>query len=349
MNVTDLMTHSLKEHPEQRNFFKPIPAPEWPNFVDGIDLNGIIVPLFVSARDGVTVLDGHQRLAAARQLGLETVPVVLREFEDEADEVAFMVTVNDGRRHDSAETRANRVDYFLRKYIGKSVSDYEVAAKAGVNQSTAQRRRKQLEAEGEIPVRKVIAGRDGRTYKTTRSTNAAALVGSSKNPTEPKDLTPAKFICPECQDVFTEEVWHCPVCVHHWSLEDDECKNCHQVTRLASGELQVSAFTDDDDEDGEEGYEYPTELPTDDGPELPTWTPSATYAEVSKAVSVINQYSEGQLLLIASEEPQWYPVSLTTRFGYAAQLLAQAETLAKNGVTPKNDVDAFKPPKGPLN
>lgn len=285
MNVTNLMTHSLKEHPEQRNFFKPIPAPEWPNFVDGIDLNGIIVPLFVSARDGVTVLDGHQRLTAARQLGLETVPVVLREFEDEADEVAFMVTVNDGRRHDSAETRANRADYFLRKYSHKS--NRVVASLASVSEPTVRRRRIQLENEGQVERHERLEGSDGKSFQRSKP------VASHDATLKPDDLTP---------DDGTDEV-----------------------------------------------HKYPTELPTDDGPELPTFTPSETYAEVSKAVSVISQYSEGQLLLIASEEPQWYPVSLTTRFGYAAQLLAQAETLAKNGVTPKNDVDAFKPPKGPLN
>jgi DNA-binding Lrp family transcriptional regulator len=250
MNVTDLMTDSLKEHPEQRNFFKPIPAPEWPDFVDGIDLNGIIVPLFVSARDGVMVLDGHQRLTAARQLGLETVPVILREFETEADEVAFMVTVNDGRRHDSAETRANRADYFLRKYVGQNKSDRDVAAKAGVSHPYVIKRRKKLEAEGGIPKREYVVGRDGKKQKAEKS-------GGNKLPpeqpvkTKPAPaLTPEKFICPECSGVFTEEVWHCPVCVHHWPLDDDECKSCHQVTRLASGELQVSAFTNEDDEDG---------------------------------------------------------------------------------------------------
>jgi hypothetical protein len=179
------MTDSLKEHPEQRNFFKPIPAPEWPDFVDGIDLNGIIVPLFVSARDGVTVLDGHQRLTAAKELGLETVPVVLREFETEADEVAFMVTVNDGRRHDSAETRANRVDYFLRKYIGESTR--LIAAKAGVSKDTVHRRKKVLEATGEIPEIPEVTGRDGKIQKAKKS-------GVSHATPEPVSLVSPKEI-----------------------------------------------------------------------------------------------------------------------------------------------------------
>lgn len=327
MNVTDLMTSSLKEHPEQRNFFLPIPAKEWPEFVNGIDLNGIIVPLFVSARDGVTVLDGHQRLTAAKELNVETVPVVMREFETEADEVAFMVTVNDGRRHDSAETRANRADYFLRKFSGESTR--LIAAKAGVSNATVHRRKKVLEAAGEIEEHEQVTTKRGTHPRHQTVTPVTVLEGSPQTPEvqAAPDLTPAKFICPECQDVFTEQVWHCPVCVHHWPLEDDECKNCHQVTRLSSGELQVSVFAGN--EDDEEPYEYPTELPTDDGPELPTFTPSKTYKEVSDAVATLSQYSEGQLLQLIAEEPDWYPVPLAKRFGYAVELLTQVEIAVK--------------------
>jgi hypothetical protein len=25
------------------------------------------------------------------------------------------------------------------------------------------------------------------------------------------------------------EVWHCPLCDHHWPLEEQECGNCHSI------------------------------------------------------------------------------------------------------------------------
>ena len=84
------------------------------------------------------------------------------------------------------------------------------------------KRRKKLEAEGEVPKRKHVVGLDGRKRKAEKSTDNLLSVGQPVEAQAAPDLTPAKFVCPECQDVFTEEVWHCPVCVHHWGLEDDD-------------------------------------------------------------------------------------------------------------------------------
>ena len=36
------------------------------------------------------------------------------------------------------------------------------------------------------------------------------------------------FECGVCGDQFTEDVWHCPFCSHHWSKQFDSiCKNCY--------------------------------------------------------------------------------------------------------------------------
>lgn len=49
------------------------------------------------------------------------------------------------------------------------------------------------------------------------------------------------FYCPDCSDVFPEEVWHCPVCDHHWQMHREECWNCHSFSRTdpAPGNLDV--------------------------------------------------------------------------------------------------------------
>lgn len=39
------------------------------------------------------------------------------------------------------------------------------------------------------------------------------------------------FRCEVCEDYFSREVWHCPVCDHHWPMWDDECGNCHAARR----------------------------------------------------------------------------------------------------------------------
>jgi len=39
------------------------------------------------------------------------------------------------------------------------------------------------------------------------------------------------YTCELCEEEFTEEVWHCPVCAHHWLMTRTECHNCYDFTR----------------------------------------------------------------------------------------------------------------------
>lgn len=48
------------------------------------------------------------------------------------------------------------------------------------------------------------------------------------------------FVCEDCGEIFSVDVWHCPACDHHWGQGDDTCKNCY---RPREGLLE------DDDED----------------------------------------------------------------------------------------------------
>lgn len=34
-----------------------------------------------------------------------------------------------------------------------------------------------------------------------------------------------------CGEAFDVQVWHCPICAHHWPMWDDECGNCHLASR----------------------------------------------------------------------------------------------------------------------
>lgn len=62
-----------------------------------IDKHGFRHPLIVSSRTGFLVA-GHARLAAARKLGLKSVPVDYQEFENEAMEFAFLNADNESAR-----------------------------------------------------------------------------------------------------------------------------------------------------------------------------------------------------------------------------------------------------------
>lgn len=36
------------------------------------------------------------------------------------------------------------------------------------------------------------------------------------------------FICPVCNDIFDNEVWHCESCNHHWPMHRETCHNCYE-------------------------------------------------------------------------------------------------------------------------
>ena len=41
------------------------------------------------------------------------------------------------------------------------------------------------------------------------------------------------FVCSDCQDIFDNEVWHCPDCNHHWPMSRDVCHNCYTTPKAA--------------------------------------------------------------------------------------------------------------------
>src|SRR5919198_4127246 len=93
-------TGSLRAHP-QAELLPPLPRPEYRSFLADIEQRGIVVPLDISAA-GV-VLDGHLRLRAACELGLERVPV---RVVSPPDELEYLFQAALQRRHLSASQKA---------------------------------------------------------------------------------------------------------------------------------------------------------------------------------------------------------------------------------------------------
>jgi ParB-like chromosome segregation protein Spo0J len=75
----------LCPHPRQAELVGDMPAAEFEALVAHIAANGIRNPLIVMA-DGKTVVCGHQRLRAARQLGIKTIACIVRADFVEADD-----------------------------------------------------------------------------------------------------------------------------------------------------------------------------------------------------------------------------------------------------------------------
>lgn len=88
MPLSDL--HPFEGHP-----FKVLDDELMEQTVESIKQIGVVSPLIVrpDPEDGFEILSGHRRLHAAQLAGLETVPVIIKEMDDDAA-IIFMVDSN---------------------------------------------------------------------------------------------------------------------------------------------------------------------------------------------------------------------------------------------------------------
>ncbi len=76
----------------------PLSAEDLAGLRSSIERDGIQIPLIVWRR-GMVVLSGSNRLRIATELGLKTVPVIVREFANQDEAKAFSISDNLARRH----------------------------------------------------------------------------------------------------------------------------------------------------------------------------------------------------------------------------------------------------------
>ncbi|MBQ6481252.1 MAG: ParB/RepB/Spo0J family partition protein [Anaerolineaceae bacterium] len=85
----------FKDHP-----FKVREDEELERLKDSIRESGVLVPALARPKEdgGYELISGHRRMAACRALGLETMPVIIRDLTDE-EAVITMVDANLQREH----------------------------------------------------------------------------------------------------------------------------------------------------------------------------------------------------------------------------------------------------------
>lgn len=131
--MTEIRTFELSElqaHPWQVNV-PDIAGQEWEEFKADIAGRGVQELIRVSLRTGHPVIvDGHQRVRAARESSLTVIDGIVGEFADEGEEVAFLSSAAQIRRHLTTLQRAKigmaREAYFAvmareRQKTGKKV------------------------------------------------------------------------------------------------------------------------------------------------------------------------------------------------------------------------------------
>lgn len=96
MEITLLSPDVLKVHPRNQEFFDDISGKDYEQFKDSIKNEGILTDIIVAP--DMTVLSGHQRLKAAKELGLSLVPVKIRsDVADENQKMRILLAANFGR------------------------------------------------------------------------------------------------------------------------------------------------------------------------------------------------------------------------------------------------------------
>ena len=82
--------YAFENHP-----FRVVDDEKMTELVESIKKNGIVSPVLVRPDDEGTyeMISGHRRMHAAQQIGLKTIPVIIREMTDD-EAVIFMVDAN---------------------------------------------------------------------------------------------------------------------------------------------------------------------------------------------------------------------------------------------------------------
>ena len=100
---------TLKGHPQNAELFNPLTGADYERLKADIQANGIHDALIVTPQgaDGKrTVLAGHNRLRAARELGLTQIPVRVKQFKNNAEQTRFIIRDNILRRQLSTGEKA---------------------------------------------------------------------------------------------------------------------------------------------------------------------------------------------------------------------------------------------------
>jgi len=80
--VVEVATTQLSEHSKQAEYSPPMSKKKWAEFVANIKENGIRQPLVVTK--GFRVIDGKHRLKAAKELGIESVRVIIEDIDEKS-------------------------------------------------------------------------------------------------------------------------------------------------------------------------------------------------------------------------------------------------------------------------
>lgn len=84
--------NELKPHPRNNEFFDDIIGDSWKAFLESIESSGIVEPIVVT--QNMVIVSGHQRVRAAKELGIETIMVDIRKYDEEDKVLKDLIETN---------------------------------------------------------------------------------------------------------------------------------------------------------------------------------------------------------------------------------------------------------------
>lgn len=111
--ITNVSIDVLKVHPRNAEFFDDISGKEYEDFKHSIQEEGIISEIIVSP--DMTIISGHQRFKAAKEIGIKMVPIRIREdLIDENKKLKVLLAANFQRPKNSESKQRKVADEYVR-------------------------------------------------------------------------------------------------------------------------------------------------------------------------------------------------------------------------------------------
>lgn len=109
--ITNVSIDVLKVHPRNAEFFDDISGKEYEEFKHSIQEEGIISEIIVSP--DMTIISGHQRFKAAKEIGIRMIPIRIREdLIDEDQKLKVLLAANFQRpKNSESKQRKAAVEY----------------------------------------------------------------------------------------------------------------------------------------------------------------------------------------------------------------------------------------------
>ena len=82
----------LKEHPRNQYFFDDIDGESWKDFLKSIETSGVIEPIVIT--DNNTIISGHQRVRACKELNIPAVKATIVHYDNEDKILKDLIETN---------------------------------------------------------------------------------------------------------------------------------------------------------------------------------------------------------------------------------------------------------------